>query len=86
VLNSFERDYRRWLAGSDLAQFLPYLREHSALQGRTVAVELPGGQRSGRVDGISPEGELLLRNACGQTVKICSGDVRVVPLASAALP
>ena len=81
VLNFFEQDYRRWLGDSDLGGFLPYLQEHSALRGKTVAVEGLGGQRVGRVEGVSAEGELLLRDADGRTMKICSGDVRIGPLA-----
>jgi BirA family transcriptional regulator, biotin operon repressor / biotin---[acetyl-CoA-carboxylase] ligase len=84
VLNNFEQDYRRWLGDSDLGGFLPYLQEHSALRGRTVAVEGLSGRLVGRVEGISPEGELLLRDAGGLTMKICSGDVRIAPLAPAA--
>jgi BirA family biotin operon repressor/biotin-[acetyl-CoA-carboxylase] ligase len=82
VLNAFERDYRRWLDGSDLSGFLAYLQEHSALRGRMVAVEGPGGRCVGRVEGISPDGELLLRDESGRAMKVCSGDVRVVPLGS----
>jgi BirA family biotin operon repressor/biotin-[acetyl-CoA-carboxylase] ligase len=84
VLNNFEQDYRRWLGGPDLTGFLPYLQEHSALGGRTVAVEGPGGQRVGRVEGIGPDGELLLRDGGGSAMKICSGEVRVAPRASGA--
>jgi BirA family biotin operon repressor/biotin-[acetyl-CoA-carboxylase] ligase len=76
VLNALEEDYGRWLAGSDLGEFLPYLHEHSALLGRTVAVEGLGGQRVGRVEGISAEGELLLRDAGGGMLKTL-GDVRI---------
>jgi BirA family biotin operon repressor/biotin-[acetyl-CoA-carboxylase] ligase len=80
ALNALEEDCRRWCAGPDLTGFLPYLEEHSALLGRTVALEGPEGGRLGRVEGISPDGELLLRDAGGRTLKITSGNVRVVPL------
>jgi len=83
VLNALEEDYGRWHAGSDLGEFLPYLQEHSALRGKTVAVEGLGGQRVGRVEGISTEGELLLRDAAGQAMRITSGDVRIVSPAPA---
>lgn len=81
VLNVFEREYRRWLAGADLEEFLPYLEEHSALRGRTVTVEGPGGPRTGRVAGVSAEGEMLLCDASGATSAFCSGDVRIGSLA-----
>lgn len=84
VLNAFEQDYLRWLGGSGLEGFLPYLEEHSALRGRTVTVEGLGGPRTGRVEGISPDGELLLRDAGGRTARICSGDVRIGSPAAAA--
>ena len=84
ALDALEEDYRRWCAGPDLTGFLPYLQEHSALRGRRVAVEGPGGERIGRVEGISPAGELLLRDAGGRTVEITSGDVRVIPVSLAA--
>jgi BirA family biotin operon repressor/biotin-[acetyl-CoA-carboxylase] ligase len=84
VLGALEEDYCRWCAAADLAGFLPYLQSHSALQGREVAAEGPGGRSAGRVEGISPEGELMLRDAGGATLRICSGDVRIVPLGRAA--
>lgn len=80
VLNAFEREYRRWLDASDLSGFLAYLQEHSALRGRMVAVDGPGDRKVGRVEGISPEGELLLRDGGGQTFTVCSGDVQIVLL------
>jgi BirA family biotin operon repressor/biotin-[acetyl-CoA-carboxylase] ligase len=84
VLHALEEDYRRWCADPDLTGFLPYLEEHSALLGRSVLVEGPDGGRTGRVEGISPDGELLLRDAGGRTLKITSGNVRVVSLSPAA--
>ena len=83
VLNCFERDYRRWHDGDDLREFLPYLEGHSALRGKTVAVEGLAGQLTGRVEGIGAGGELLLRDARGEVSRISSGDVQVGPLASA---
>ncbi len=77
VLKAFEADYGRWLVDQGLAGFLPYLEAHSALQGRSVTVEGPGGDRTGRVEGISGAGELVLRDASGGTTLVCSGEVRV---------
>lgn len=84
VLNAFEEDYGAWLSGADLADFLPYLGEHSALQGRAVTVEAPGGASAGRVEGIGAGGELLLRDAGGALLKLNAGDVRIGPRAPAA--
>lgn len=77
VLNSFEEAYLTWQAARDLTPLLPYLEKFSALDGRTIEVRGLTETTSGRVEGLTPEGELLVRTARGDVQAVSCGDAHV---------
>ena len=78
ILNRFEPLYDRWQQEEeDLAFVLPYLQNHSWLEGREVAIDRPAGSVVGRVAGLSAEGELRLLLEDGRSVLVSSGEARL---------
>ncbi|MBT3294718.1 MAG: biotin--[acetyl-CoA-carboxylase] ligase [Verrucomicrobia bacterium] len=76
VLNALDDAYGDWLAAEDLSPFLPYLEAHSVLQGRDVTVSTFRETLRGRVQSMSPSGELILVRD-KQTTVVSAGDVTV---------
>jgi len=50
-----------------------------ALVGQAIVVRTADGDQSGVLEGVTPEGALLLKLAGGQTIKLLAGDVRLRP-------
>lgn len=78
LLNRFEEVYREWQAAPDLAPLLPYLNRFSALNGRTIEVRGIADAVRGRVEGLTPEGELLLRTGRTAVLSVACGDAHVL--------
>ena len=50
-----------------------------AMVGEPIVVRTAEGDQSGVLEGVTPEGALLLKQADGQTLKLLAGDVRLRP-------
>ncbi len=50
-----------------------------ALVGQAIVVRTAEGDQTGVLEGVTPEGALLLKQAGGQTIKLLAGDVRLRP-------
>lgn len=59
------------------AAFLADYRREDALQGQSVKLLLPTGELSGMVQGVSSQGELLLRDGQGESQAFTQGEVSV---------
>ncbi len=77
-LDAWERRYDAWLAAGSLAPFLDEWRQHSLLEGKHILVQQGNEPVSGTVDGITPEGHLILRNG-DQTTLAVAGDAHILP-------
>lgn len=77
VLNSFEEAYLAWQAARDLTPLLPYIEKFSALDGRAMEVRGLTETTSGRAEGLTPEGELLVRTASGNVQPVSCGDAHI---------
>jgi BirA family biotin operon repressor/biotin-[acetyl-CoA-carboxylase] ligase len=78
VLNRFEEAYTEWQAARDLTPLLPYLERHSSLANRTIEVRGTRDRAEGRVAGLTPEGELILRTGRSKSTTVACGDVHVI--------
>ena len=54
-------------------------RTRLAMMGEPVTVRTAQGEETGRLDGVTPEGALILQQAGGQTIQLLAGDVRLRP-------
>jgi biotin operon repressor len=77
-LNRFEEEYTEWQAARDLTPLLPYLERHSSLANRTIEVRGTRDRAEGRVAGLTPEGELILRTGRSKSTTVACGDVHVI--------
>ncbi len=77
ILNRFEPLYDEWLRTGDLEPLLPYLEEHSWLNGREITVEGYNGSLGGTVTGLGRTGELLLRDGDGKVHTVSSGEATI---------
>ncbi|MBQ6474564.1 MAG: biotin--[Victivallales bacterium] len=76
-LNQFEPLYRKWLKAASLSPFLAEWRKASVLEGKQVTVEQGNAPVTGVVDGITADGQLILRD--GQRTSLATaGDAHVV--------
>jgi BirA family transcriptional regulator, biotin operon repressor / biotin---[acetyl-CoA-carboxylase] ligase len=50
-----------------------------AMVGEPIVVRTAEGDQAGRLEGVTPDGALLLKQADGQTLKLLAGDVRLRP-------
>lgn len=78
VLNRFEEVYTVWQKSSDLTPLLPYLNRFSALKKRLIEVRGVSSSTRGRVAGLTPDGELLVRTGRNTVRTVACGDVHVV--------
>jgi BirA family biotin operon repressor/biotin-[acetyl-CoA-carboxylase] ligase len=62
--------------GRGFDAFVDAWRRYDWLRGRTVAVDLPGGEVRGTASGIDVDGALLVRHAA-RTTRVISGSIRV---------
>lgn len=69
---------RRGQIGSGFDTLLDGVRQRCVLTGRDVRLSTPHGPRSGRVEGIGPGGELLLRNGTTLEALIQADEVRLL--------
>ena len=81
LLNQFESLYGEWLNAASLSPFLEEWRQASVLEGKQVTVEQGNSPVSGVVDGITPDGQLILRDGA-RTCLATAGDAHVVALPS----
>jgi BirA family biotin operon repressor/biotin-[acetyl-CoA-carboxylase] ligase len=54
-------------------------RTRLAMTGEPVTVRTAEGDQSGWLEGVTPEGALILQQAGGQTLRLLAGDVRLRP-------
>ena len=77
LLNQFEAIYQEWLAVASLTPFLAEWRKVSVLEGKRVTVEQGNAPVTGVVDGITADGQLVLRD--GQRTSLATaGDAHIV--------
>jgi BirA family biotin operon repressor/biotin-[acetyl-CoA-carboxylase] ligase len=76
ILLELERRYAVWLEVG-LAGLMPEWRRRSVLEGHWVVAETAAGEIAGIVDGLSGQGNLLVRDAAGKTLEISAGDVHI---------
>jgi biotin-(acetyl-CoA carboxylase) ligase len=69
--------YQRFCAGENESLLAEYGRRFY-LQGRRVSVRDGASLRTGRVQGLAPDGGLLLEESGGQIRRILVGDVSVI--------
>jgi BirA family biotin operon repressor/biotin-[acetyl-CoA-carboxylase] ligase len=50
-----------------------------AMLGEPIVVRTAEGDQTGLLEGVTPDGALLLKQASGQTLKLLAGDVRLRP-------
>ena len=67
-----------WRFDLDFSELLDGVRERCVLTGREVTMVTAGGTRQGRVAGLGPGGELLLRTAAGVERIIQADEVRLI--------
>ncbi|MCE5334613.1 MAG: biotin--[acetyl-CoA-carboxylase] ligase [Desulfobacteraceae bacterium] len=73
-LRQFEQDYELFLH-QGLSALIPQLEEFSEILGKTVSVTYGDREITGRAEGFTPEGALLLLQSNGQQETIWVGDV-----------
>lgn len=64
--------------GAEFGDLLSSVREHCVLTGRRVSLITPSGPKVGRVEGIAPGGELILRGDHGAELLIQADEVRIL--------
>lgn len=77
VLDAFGAIYPIWTE-SGLEPFSRFIREHDALFGKEIAISLAGDPVSGRAQGISSSGALLLSDGKGAVREIFSGEAHIL--------
>jgi BirA family biotin operon repressor/biotin-[acetyl-CoA-carboxylase] ligase len=55
-------------------------RQRLAFLGEPIIVRTAEGDRSGRLEGVTPQGALILRQETGEDLVVLAGDVRLRPL------
>jgi BirA family transcriptional regulator, biotin operon repressor / biotin---[acetyl-CoA-carboxylase] ligase len=76
VIHHFARRSRQ--IGADFDQLLHSIRERCVLTGQRVSLGTSQGPRQGRVEGIAPGGELLLRTETGVERLMQADEVRIL--------
>jgi BirA family biotin operon repressor/biotin-[acetyl-CoA-carboxylase] ligase len=76
LLNELERSYSRWLE-QGLSGFIPFWEDRSVLTGKTVVIETPSGNLTGRAIRLSPSGGLEIERPDGSVMEVLSGDVHI---------
>ncbi|NJM36723.1 MAG: hypothetical protein HC845_01955 [Akkermansiaceae bacterium] len=76
VIHHFSRRYRQ--IGNDFGEVISSLQKNCALTGNQVSLTTTSGRKTGTIEGISPEGELLLRTAAGLEAIIQADEVRLL--------
>lgn len=77
ILSRFDAAYQKWQKARDLAVLLPYIDKFSTLKGQLIEVHGLAETERGRVDGLTPEGELLLRTGNNTVTSVACGDVHL---------
>lgn len=71
-------DLRRRQIDGDFGELLDGVRERCVLTGHEVTMVTAGGTRQGRIEGLGPGGELLLRTPAGVERIIQADEVRLI--------
>lgn len=77
VLNHMERNYETFLATGSLIELQEAYESFLVNRGRQVRIEAGPNSFSGTALGITPVGELLVRDAQGEVRTVCAGEVSV---------
>jgi len=77
ILNQFERLYDEWFTEEDLGFLLPWFERYSWLNGKEVTIEQFQKTISGRVTGLSREGQLMLQRDDGTVIAVSSGEAHL---------
>lgn len=77
ILQDFEQLYQQFLYSGDLSAFVEEYDNYLVNRGRMVRVLDPKEEFEGEALGISPNGELFVKTAAGETVKVYAGEVSV---------
>jgi len=76
IIRHFAR--RRLQIGGDFAILLDSVRQRCVLTGRRVTLTVSGMPRQGLVEGIAPDGELLLRTPAGLETLLQADEIRML--------
>jgi BirA family biotin operon repressor/biotin-[acetyl-CoA-carboxylase] ligase len=74
ILNQFERDYEDFLE-KGIAAVIPQLETYSGILGKSITVLSGEREISGKAEGFTPEGALLLLRSDGEREIVWVGDV-----------
>ncbi|MGI6355378.1 MAG: biotin--[acetyl-CoA-carboxylase] ligase [Lentisphaerae bacterium] len=77
ILNHFEPLYQEWLATGNLTTIRSEWQQASALEGKTVTVTQFEQNITGKAQGITPEGALILQLQDGTEKIIHAGDAHI---------
>lgn len=77
VLNHMERNYEAFLASGNLTELQEAYESFLVNRGRQVRIEAGPNSFSGIALGITPVGELLVRDDKGDVRTVCAGEVSV---------
>jgi BirA family biotin operon repressor/biotin-[acetyl-CoA-carboxylase] ligase len=76
-INHFEKAYESFLQTCDLSLLQEDYEKRMINKGREVRVLDPAGEYNGRAEGITDDGQLLVRKENGETAKVFAGEVSV---------
>jgi BirA family biotin operon repressor/biotin-[acetyl-CoA-carboxylase] ligase len=76
IIRNFARSSRR--IGGDFDHLLDSIRQRCVLTGHSVSLGTSSGPREGRVEGIAPGGELMLRTNAGLELLMQADEVRIL--------
>ena len=77
-LLQFEADYELWLRHATLEPFFDRWKQHDSLFGKDISVEQGNKLLNGVANGITPDGNLLLKKADGSCCQATAGDAHIV--------
>ena len=77
ILEHLEKLYLQ--LGSANAALYHAWRSRLAFLGEPIVVRTADGDRGGRLEGVTPQGALILRQETGETLTLLAGDVRLRP-------
>ncbi len=78
LLENLERLYPR-LWSEDKTLYHAW-RTRLTMMGEPIVIRTAEGERTGRLEGVTPEGALVLRQATGEALTLLAADVRLRPL------
>jgi len=79
LLVSLDGDYRLFLR-EGFEPFRDRFAEHSSILGKEVRVEAAGRRMEGKAAGIDREGMLLVATEGGESIRVASGEISLLPV------